>query len=85
MSKLVVEIGPKNIRYIDFIKNGMRVETGSKRNVEEIFEARVIKLNPQKEENSWFSIDNEEYEVKPIKITLLPKLLNIFCTNSNQV
>lgn len=81
--KLIVKIGPKTINYFDFVKNGFRIERGEEKDVRELVEARVIKLNPQKEDDSWFSIDNEEYEVKAIKITLLPKLINIFCNSSS--
>lgn len=81
--KIIVEIGPENVSYLDFIKNGIKIEKG-KKDIQEIVEARVINLNPQNvKEDYWFSIDNEEYEVKPIKITLLPKMLNIFCRASN--
>lgn len=84
-SKLIVEIGPNNINYIDYVKNGMKIEKGEKADVEEIVEARMIKLYPQNlTDRSWFSIDSEEYEVKPIKITLLPKLVNIFCIDPNK-
>lgn len=80
--KLTVEIGPDSINYFDFVKNGVKIEKGETKDVEEVIEARLVKLNPQKDNDSWFSIDNEEYEVKPIKITLLPKLVNVFCRNS---
>lgn len=83
--KIIVEIGPKNINYIGYVKNGLKIEKGEKEHVEEIVEARIIKLNPQNvTENSWFSIDSEEYDVKPIKITLLSKLVHIFCLNLNK-
>lgn len=82
--KIIVEIGPENVSYFDFIRNGIKLEKGTKDDIQEIVEARVIKLNPQQlKEDYWFSIDNEEYEVKPINITLLPKLLNVFCTSPN--
>lgn len=84
ISKLNVEIGPETIKYFDFVREGLKFEKEETRNIQEALEARVIILNPQGGDGSWFSIDNEEYEVKPIKITLLPKLLNVFCLNSNR-
>lgn len=69
---------------MDFIKNGIKIEKGEKEDIKEVVEARLVKLNPQNvTDNSWFSIDNEEYEVKPVKITVLPKLLNMFYPNRN--
>lgn len=32
------------------------------------------------QEEMYFSIDNEPYEVRPVKITLLPKSINVFCS-----
>ncbi|KAJ8966868.1 hypothetical protein NQ314_003262 [Rhamnusium bicolor] len=78
--KLQIQIGPGKVEYIDFVKNGWNSENGQSREVKEIIEARTVEINPEKEEKeSWFSIDNEYYEVKPIKITLLPKIINMFC------
>lgn len=83
--KITIEIGPKYINYIDFVKNGLKIEKGEKEDVEEVVEARIVKLNPQNiTDNSWFSIDSEEYEVKPIKITLLPNYINVFWTNTSK-
>lgn len=77
---MLVEIGPDNIDYFSYVKNGLKIEKGENEDVKEVIEARVIRLSPEVEYESWFSIDNEEYEVKPIKITILPKFINVFCT-----
>lgn len=54
----------------------------------EVIEARTVDLKPEmNRENLWFSIDNEEYEVKPIRVTLLPNILKMYCNrnvNSNK-
>lgn len=76
--KLTVEMGPEKVSYFDFVKNGFKIERGEPQEVKHIIEAKMIVLNP-KNEHSLYSIDNEEYEVKPIRITLLPKIINMFC------
>lgn len=81
--KLVVDVGPQQVDYFDFVKEGWKSEKGEKRKVKEVIEARSVEIQPkvnkgsQKEE--WFSIDNENYELKPIRVTLLPRLINVFC------
>lgn len=83
--KLMVKVGPKNINYLDFVKEGWRSENGKERSVEDVIEARSIEIIPKipnKSEESWLSIDNENFELKPIRVTLLPKLINVFCTNT---
>lgn len=48
--------------------------------MKESIEARIIEINPgnKSEKEEWFSIDNEDYEVKPIRVTLLPKILKMY-------
>ncbi|XP_057672143.1 acylglycerol kinase, mitochondrial [Diorhabda carinulata] len=84
LRKLIVEIGPDNVEYLDFVKNGIKLEKGEKRDIKEIIEAKIIKISPEDElQNAWFSIDNEHYEVKPVQITLLPRIINMFCKQEN--
>lgn len=48
-----------------------------------IIEARTLQILPVKEDSKeevYYSIDNEQYEVKPIKITLLPRRAEFFTT-----
>ncbi|CAH0561464.1 unnamed protein product [Brassicogethes aeneus] len=82
--KLEIKIGPENPEYIDFVRQGWLYEKGETKEVKEVIEAKTIQINPEvvskEEKEYWFSIDNENYEVKPIKITLLPKVINMFCT-----
>ncbi|XP_066137593.1 acylglycerol kinase, mitochondrial [Euwallacea fornicatus] len=81
VSKLNIFIGPEKIEYFNFIRQGWKTERGECREFKEAIEARTLEIQPQikPEKESWFSIDNEEYEVKPVKITLLPKLLKMYC------
>ncbi|CAH1174025.1 unnamed protein product [Phaedon cochleariae] len=83
--KLVIEIGPNKVEYMDFVRNGFRMEKGMKRDVEEIIEVKSIEINPElvQGKDVWFSIDNEDYEVKPVRITLLPKIIHIFCSKES--
>ncbi|XP_044744894.1 acylglycerol kinase, mitochondrial [Coccinella septempunctata] len=81
--KLHLSIGPKSISYLDFVKQGWSSEKGNQRKFEENLDARSMVIEPQEtwseEKGLWFSIDNDEFEVKPIKITLVPKFIPMFC------
>ncbi|KAK9873764.1 hypothetical protein WA026_002119 [Henosepilachna vigintioctopunctata] len=81
--KLHLNIGPKFLNYFDFVKQGWKSENGHAREAKEKIDARVVEINPgvhsSNEKEVWFSIDNEAFEVRPIKITLLPKLITMFC------
>lgn len=83
--KLEIQIGPNKLDYIDFVRNGWMSENGKNREVKEVIEARTIEMNPLKGKESWFSIDNEYYEAKPIKITLLPEAVNMFCKKDSSL
>lgn len=71
------------VDYLEFVKQGWRSENGQNRKIDETVEARTVEIHPKVLKNSqneqWFSIDNENFELKPIKVTLLPKLINVFC------
>ncbi|XP_060531140.1 acylglycerol kinase, mitochondrial [Cylas formicarius] len=81
--KLQVNIGPEKVDYLEFVKQGWKSELGETRNICEAIEARTIEIDPSNVAKSgnelWFSIDNEDYEVKPIRVTLLPGILNMYC------
>lgn len=81
--KLQLNIGPDAPEYLSFVKQGWGHENGKGRIIQEVIEAKTIEINPEvvsnDDDEKWFSIDNENYEVKPIKITLLPKVINMFC------
>lgn len=46
------------------------------------YNVRTVEIQPQidttPENEKYFSIDNEAYEVNPIKVTLLPKAINVY-------
>lgn len=81
--KLHLSIGPKSLNYIEFVKQGWNYENGKQREFEEHLHARMMNIKPKEiwseEKGLWFSIDNDEYEVKPVKITLLPRFITMFC------
>ncbi|KAL3288709.1 hypothetical protein HHI36_003144 [Cryptolaemus montrouzieri] len=85
--KLHLSIGPKSLDYIGFVQQGWKFEKGQETDIEEKVEARVIDIKPNDtwsaEKEAWFSIDNDNFEVKPIKITLLPKFITMFCKKDN--
>ncbi|XP_030759987.1 acylglycerol kinase, mitochondrial [Sitophilus oryzae] len=80
--KIQLYIGPPKVDYVDFVRQGWKYENDGSREIEESIEARTIEIDPKlvKGQELWFSIDNEDYEAKPIKVTLLPRLLKMYCS-----
>lgn len=84
--KLRLYLGPNSIDYFDFVAQGWRSEQGKERDFKETIEARQVKLvpiNKDIQKGKWFSIDNEDYEAKSVQITLLPKVINMFCKRND--
>ncbi|XP_043269650.1 acylglycerol kinase, mitochondrial [Venturia canescens] len=81
-----LQLGPETISYTDFIAEGWRrVRGDNKPTLNEALRAKQIELIPNKAENfgdkeQMFSIDNDEFELKPLKIRLLSKAVTIFCS-----
>lgn len=77
--KLELKLGPSSLSYFDFVNLGFQSLKG-KRIVNETIEARQIELKPKVDKKEmWYSIDKENFEAKPIKITLLPQMIPLFC------
>lgn len=83
LSKLEVYVdGPFESKY-DFIKdNWQRIQTRKIQGNKEI-EARTIELIPENVNNTednevFYSIDSEAFEVKPIKVVLIPKAVDLY-------
>ncbi|XP_034950527.1 acylglycerol kinase, mitochondrial [Chelonus insularis] len=78
-----LKLGPENISYLDFVKEGWRRNKGYITLVQKTFEAKDLELMPTMSDNSddqqYFSIDNEEFELKPMKLKLIPNAVKIFC------
>lgn len=87
--KLKLQLGPEKVDYLNFVQQGWDSEKGRQREVKEVIEARQIEIKPsvtsQEENEVWFSIDREDYEVKPVRITLVPKIIKMFCKKPDHV
>ena len=78
--KLILEVGPRDVKYLDFVGQGWQSEQGETRRVVDTLEARQLEIRPARgEKERWFSIDKEDFEVKPIIVTLLPKFIQMYC------
>ncbi|KAB0796513.1 hypothetical protein PPYR_10574 [Photinus pyralis] len=69
LPQLKLNLGPNSVDYFDFVSEGWRSEHGHDRNVKETILAKEIEIKPDELEHTdrWFSIDNEEFELKPVK------------------
>ncbi|XP_046610154.1 acylglycerol kinase, mitochondrial [Neodiprion virginianus] len=79
-----VHLGPETVSYLDFVKEGWKRADGHKTVNKQTIEAKDIELRPREtvskpEQSKMFSIDNEEFELKPIRVKLLPKSVTMFC------
>ncbi|XP_076174287.1 acylglycerol kinase-like protein Mulk [Ptiloglossa arizonensis] len=83
-SSLKVKKAPKDVGYFSFVIEGWKQENDNKLLYEEVTEAKNIELIPQEinKENTLY-IDNEEYEVKPVRIKLLSRAVKVFCPPIN--
>lgn len=81
--RLRLEIGSTDIDYLDFVSRGWQFENGGDKDVKEVMDVRQVQINPletwKQEKEVWFSIDKEEYEVKPVKVTLMPGIAQMYC------
>ncbi|CAG2054307.1 unnamed protein product [Timema podura] len=89
-SHLQLNLGPKEISYTDFVAEGWKRIRGQEPFVEEKLKTREFELRPalpnnSKEQEKWISIDNEDYELKPIHVTLLPKKIHVFYKPENMI
>ncbi|CAH0702204.1 unnamed protein product [Spodoptera exigua] len=80
---LSIGIGKNNYNYTDFVSEGWdRVRDKSIKNA---ILARSVMLFPKEHFGSTIiDIDREEYDAKPIKITLLPKVVKLFCSSNEK-
>ncbi|KOB79225.1 Acylglycerol kinase, mitochondrial, partial [Operophtera brumata] len=75
---LSVALGKNTYSYGEFVSEGWN-RLKNKNNSEPIY-ARTIELIPQENETEvTIEIDKEEFEVKPVKITVLPNVIKLFC------
>lgn len=75
---LSIALGKNAYSYGEFVSEGWN-RLKQKNHPEHIY-ARTIELIPQENETEvTIEIDKEEFEVKPVKITILPKVIKLFC------
>lgn len=83
LPQLRLNLGPNSVDYFNFVTQGWQSENGLNRITCEVIEAKEIEIKPflkaEQEKEHWFSIDKEEFEVKPVKVTLLPKAIKMYC------
>lgn len=84
---LDVILNKMTLSYLDFVREGWRRVNDDSLNVNDnSIKARTVELLPltvsTPENEIWYNIDNEEFDVKPIRITLLPNSLRIYCCKS---
>ncbi|XP_026805197.1 acylglycerol kinase, mitochondrial-like [Rhopalosiphum maidis] len=77
---LKINVGPENISYSEFVKEGyLKLRNENSKIQNSIIEAKDVTVTPHiDDENKWLSIDNEDYEVKPMKLSLLPNAIYLF-------
>ncbi|KAG8230401.1 hypothetical protein J437_LFUL010202 [Ladona fulva] len=79
---LKVIIGPKSVGMFEFISEGWKRAGDRGSPPSETFCASEIKLKPKeqnKESEQWIYIDKENFDVRPIHITLIPNKVKMFC------
>lgn len=81
---LKIRMGPKNVDYTTFIKEGWRQENEEKSLRSHAIGAKTIELIPEIEtKDRTIYIDNEDYELKAIRVTLLSNAVKVFSFESN--
>ncbi|CAG9579075.1 unnamed protein product [Danaus chrysippus] len=76
---LNVGLAKNSYSYFEFVSEGWRRAKGDD-NRSAVVQARTIELQPQEPKpDVVIAIDQEEFEVKPVKITILPNKVKFFC------
>lgn len=80
---LRVELGQNKYSYTEFVSEGWQRMKGDSK-IKEALQARTVLLQPQNtKEDEVFEIDKEEFDVKPMKVTILPNMIKLFCKSEN--
>ncbi|KZC09762.1 PREDICTED: acylglycerol kinase, mitochondrial [Dufourea novaeangliae] len=81
---LKLKMGPKHVGYFSFVVEGWKQENDNKLLYKQVLEAKDIEITPQEitKENTLY-IDDEEYELKSVKIKLLSRAVKVFCPDLN--
>lgn len=86
LPRLSVRLHGHGLSGVDFVKEGWsRIRgDGESPAAEREFEVRVIEIRPapevlhSEEREAFFSIDNEAYEVKPVRVSVVPQAVRMF-------
>lgn len=83
--KMLIRLGSANVATTDWIRDAWRRTTDelSSSATGRCLESRTVELIPERKPRTegpeeFYSIDNEAFEVKPIRVTLLPGHINMF-------
>ncbi|CAG9119505.1 unnamed protein product [Plutella xylostella] len=78
---LKVVLGKNMYSYTEFVSEGWSRLKGNESENETV-KARTIELIPESPKDGVvIEIDKEEFDVKPVRITLLPKIVKLFCNH----
>ncbi|XP_076239270.1 acylglycerol kinase-like protein Mulk [Calliopsis andreniformis] len=84
-SSLKLKAGPKDVGYFSYVMEGWKQENDERNPLyEQLLQAKDIELTPNEvgKENTLY-IDNEEYELKAVKIKLLSRAVKVYCSELN--
>nr|XP_033327193.1 acylglycerol kinase, mitochondrial isoform X1 [Megalopta genalis] len=82
-SSLKLKIGPKDSGYFFFVLEGWKQENDNKLLYKQILEAKDIEITPKEvHKEKTLYIDDEEYELKSVKIKLLSRSVKVFSPKS---
>lgn len=79
---VLLSLAPKIKYQGELLFEGIKAVTNKKR-ISEKIEAKQLEIRPEikntEENEENLSIDNEDYEVRPIRVTVLPNAVKVFC------
>ncbi|XP_063377888.1 acylglycerol kinase, mitochondrial isoform X2 [Cydia fagiglandana] len=76
---LKIILGKSSYSYAQFVSEGWD-RLKNKPEGKEVISARTVELLPQDPgKEVTIEIDKEEFELKPVKVTILPKIVKLFC------
>lgn len=86
LPRLSVQLNGHDLSGVDFVKEGWsRIRgTAEATAAEREFEVRAMEIRPapevlhSEEREAFFSIDNEAYEVKPVRVSVVPQAVRMF-------
>lgn len=84
MPKLTIHLGKQEDSAIDFIRDSWsRLKNDNFALAQESLDIRSAEIYPDTlysdDKEIYFSIDNEAYEVKPVRVSVLPRAVQLFC------